>query len=66
MQLYENTQESDLLVPQRTLPKTRFDDFEDTVVYDKPKLNSRIKDDVILGSLVLLSFGLIIGVFAFI
>ena len=61
MQLYRNTLESDLFVPQRTLPKTR---LEDTVVYEA-KLNSRIKDDVILVSLVLLSFGLIIGVFAF-
>lgn len=61
MQLYGNTQESDLFIPQRTLPKTR---LEDTVVYE-PKLNSRIKDDVILGLLLLLSFGLIIGVFAF-
>lgn len=64
MQLYGNTQESDLLVPQRTLPKTRFEVFEDTVVYE-PKLNSRIKDDVFLGALGLLGFGLIIGVFAF-
>ena len=63
MELYGNTQESDLLVPQRTLPKTRLEDF-DTVLYE-PKLNSRIKDDVILGALGLLGFGLIIGVFAF-
>ena len=64
MQLYGNTQESDLLVPQRTFPKTRIEDFVDTVVYE-PKLNSRIKDDVFLGALGLLGFGLIIGVFAF-
>ena len=64
MQLYGNTQESDLLVLQRTFPKTRIEVFEDAVVYE-PKLNNRIKDDVILGALGLLGFGLIIGVFAF-
>lgn len=65
MQINGNTRESDLLVPQKTLPKTRFEDFEDAVVY-VPKVHSRIKDDVILGALGLLGFGLIIGVFAFI
>ena len=62
MNLYRNTQDTDVFVPQRTQPKTV---LQDRVVHE-PKVSSRLKDDIILGSLVLLSFGFIIGVFAFI
>ena len=61
MQLYRNTQDTDVFVPQRTQPKTV---LQDRVVHE-PKVSSRIKDDIILVSLAVLSFGFIIGVFAF-
>jgi hypothetical protein len=64
MQLYRNTQETDLFVPQKSVPEIKLVD----IVFTEPELkhNSRIKDDVILGLLVLVSFGIIIGIFAFI
>ena len=62
MQLYRNTQDTDVFVPQITQPKTV---LQDRVVHE-PKVSSGIKDDIILVLLAVFSFGLIIGVFVFI
>ncbi len=61
MQLYRNIQDTDVFVPQRPQPKTV---LQDRVVHE-PKVSRGIKDDIILVLLVVLSFGLILGVLAF-
>jgi hypothetical protein len=64
MQLYRNSQDSDLFVPQRSFPEIRVEDL--VFSEPEPKHHSRFKDSIIFGMIVLLGFGLIFGIFAFV
>lgn len=61
MQLFRNTQESELFVPPKTIPRTRLEDG----LGHEPRRNRDIQNDVILGLLGLFGFLLIVLVIGF-
>jgi hypothetical protein len=64
MQLYRNTQDSDVFVPQRSVTEIKLEDL--VFSEPEPKHNTRFKNDITLTVIGLFSFGLIIGILAFI